>query len=313
RAPANPGDRHQPAVRLRRRDRRAGRPRGPGRPGRPRGTPAETGDQTLPDGVRLARRAARRVASRDPSDSTGGRAGDGGVPRSAERAERPHAVPHGPQAGRTHRPRTAGPDLFHRLRPRAGAGGRAPAGGRRATDHRPRAPQPRAGAGRDRGGVLALGGGCVAGTEGRGPAPLAPRRDRPTGRNRTDLCRRPGGERADAAPVRAAGIRGRRPRRRRRPRGTEDLTMKRTIIASSTVLGCAIAVALLLRPSHSIPTGPELAVPERIAPALRQVIASKMRRHAEQLPALVSKVVVLDYDGAAKTAGEIFDEPGIAR
>ena len=89
--------------------------------------------------------------------------------------------------------------------------------------------------------------------------------------------------------------------------------MKRTIIASSTVLGCAIAVALLLRPSHSIPTGPELAVPERIAPALRQVIASKMRRHAEQLPALVSKVVVLDYDGAAKTAGEIFDEPGIAR
>jgi hypothetical protein len=89
--------------------------------------------------------------------------------------------------------------------------------------------------------------------------------------------------------------------------------MKRTIIASSTVLGCAIAVALLLRPSHTIPKGPELAVPERIAPALRQVIASKMRRHAEQLPALVSKVVVLDYDGAARAAGEIFDEPAIAR
>lgn len=89
--------------------------------------------------------------------------------------------------------------------------------------------------------------------------------------------------------------------------------MKRTIIASSTVLGCAIAVALLLRPSHTIPRGPELAVPERIPPALRRVVASKMKRHAEQLPALVSKVVVLDYDGAAKTAGEIFDEPGIAR
>lgn len=89
--------------------------------------------------------------------------------------------------------------------------------------------------------------------------------------------------------------------------------MKRTIIASSTVLGCAIVVALLLRPSHTIPRGPELAVPERIAPAIREVIASKMKRHSEQLPALVSTVVVLDYDGAAKAAGEIFDEPGIAR
>lgn len=38
-----------------------------------------------------------------------------------------------------------------------------------------------------------------------------------------------------------------------------------------------------------------------------------MRRHAEQVPELVSRVVVLDYDGAAKVAGEIFDEPGIAR
>ncbi len=89
--------------------------------------------------------------------------------------------------------------------------------------------------------------------------------------------------------------------------------MKRTIIASSTVLGAAVAAALLLRPAHTIQRGPELAVPERISPPMRQVIASKMRRHAEQLPALVSKVVVLDYDGVAKTAGEIFDEPQLAR
>ena|SRR5579863_9391204 len=89
--------------------------------------------------------------------------------------------------------------------------------------------------------------------------------------------------------------------------------MKRTIFASSAFVGCVIAIALLLRPSHTIPRGPELAVPERIPPAIRQVIASKMRRHAEQLPALVLKVVVLDYDGAAKAAGEIFDEPGLAR
>ncbi len=87
----------------------------------------------------------------------------------------------------------------------------------------------------------------------------------------------------------------------------------RTIVGLSTVLGCAVAVALILRPSHTIHRGPELAVPERIPPAMRAVIASKMRRHAEQLPALVSKVVVLDYDGAARSAGEIFDEPEIAR
>ena len=87
----------------------------------------------------------------------------------------------------------------------------------------------------------------------------------------------------------------------------------RIIIASSTVIGCLVALGLFLRPSHTIQRGPELPVPERIPPAMREVIASKMRRHAEQLPALVSKVVVLDYDGAARAAGEIFDEPGLAR
>lgn len=46
---------------------------------------------------------------------------------------------------------------------------------------------------------------------------------------------------------------------------------------------------------------------------MRAVIASKMRRHREQLPALVSSVIVLDYDGTARAAGEIFDEPEIAR
>ena len=87
----------------------------------------------------------------------------------------------------------------------------------------------------------------------------------------------------------------------------------RMVLASSTLLACAVGAALLLRPSRSIPGGPELAAPEHIPPAARAVIASKMRRHAQQLPALVSQVVVLDYDGVAKTAGEIFDEPEIAR
>ena len=87
----------------------------------------------------------------------------------------------------------------------------------------------------------------------------------------------------------------------------------RTIIATSTIIAGALGLALLLRPSHSIPPGPELAQPERIPPAARAVIRSKMRRHAEQLPALMSSAVVLDYDGVARAAGEIFDEPALAR
>jgi hypothetical protein len=38
-----------------------------------------------------------------------------------------------------------------------------------------------------------------------------------------------------------------------------------------------------------------------------------MQRHGEQLGTLVSRVVVLDYDGAARAAGEIYDEPALAR
>ncbi len=85
------------------------------------------------------------------------------------------------------------------------------------------------------------------------------------------------------------------------------------MVAASTLLACAIGAALFLRPTRSIRRGPELGTPERIPPAARAVIASKMRRHAQQLPVLLSEVVVLDYDGVARTAGELFDEPQIAR
>lgn len=87
----------------------------------------------------------------------------------------------------------------------------------------------------------------------------------------------------------------------------------RTIVVSSTLVAVIVALALLLRPSRSIHRGPEMAAPERIPPAARAVIASKMRRHAEQLPVLLMAVVVLDYSGVAKAAGEMFDEPALAR
>ncbi len=85
------------------------------------------------------------------------------------------------------------------------------------------------------------------------------------------------------------------------------------VVATSTLVAGAIAIALILRPSRSISPRPELGTPEHIPPAARAVIRSRMQRHGEQLGNLVSRVVVLDYDGAARTAGEIYDEPTLAR
>ena len=85
------------------------------------------------------------------------------------------------------------------------------------------------------------------------------------------------------------------------------------IVVSSTLLGALVAVAIFLRPTYSIRRGPELAAPERIPIEAQAALASKMRRHAEQLPELVSRAVVLDYDGVARAAGAIFDEPMLAR
>jgi len=90
--------------------------------------------------------------------------------------------------------------------------------------------------------------------------------------------------------------------------------MKRPfVIASSTFLAGAVALLLFLRPTRSISPGPELATPQRIPLAVGEIIRSKMRRHGEQMKTLVSRVVVLDYDGTARVAGEIFDEPALAR
>jgi hypothetical protein len=84
-------------------------------------------------------------------------------------------------------------------------------------------------------------------------------------------------------------------------------------IATSTLVAAAIAVALILRPSRSISPGPEIATPERIPPAARAVIRSKMQVHRAQMADLILRVVVLDYDGVARAGGAIFDEPTLAR
>lgn len=86
---------------------------------------------------------------------------------------------------------------------------------------------------------------------------------------------------------------------------------KTVTIAGSVVLATAIGVGLFLRPR---PTAVErLAEPASIPAIARQALRAKMARHEVQMRTLVSRVVMLDDDGIARAAGEIFDEPALAR
>jgi len=86
---------------------------------------------------------------------------------------------------------------------------------------------------------------------------------------------------------------------------------QRLIVASSTLVAGAIAVALILRPSRTIT--PELPAPRHIPAGLQTVIKKRMDRHGAQLTDLIARAVVLDFDAAARTAGAIYDEPMLAR
>jgi len=86
---------------------------------------------------------------------------------------------------------------------------------------------------------------------------------------------------------------------------------KTLTIAGSLVLASVVGAAVLLRPKpvarDELP--PSISMP----PAARQVVRSKMGRHQDQMKALISRVVLLDDEGVARVAGEIFDEPALAR
>jgi hypothetical protein len=87
----------------------------------------------------------------------------------------------------------------------------------------------------------------------------------------------------------------------------------RTLVVSSGLVAALVAGALFLRPSRTLYRGPEMGPPAHIPPAARAVIATKMGRHSQQLSTLLMSVLVLDDDGVARVAGEIFDEPQLAR
>jgi hypothetical protein len=86
---------------------------------------------------------------------------------------------------------------------------------------------------------------------------------------------------------------------------------KKLTIAGSAILAAALGLGIFLRPR---PIARErLAAPASIPPIARQVLRTKMQRHDAQMRALVSRVAMLDDDGVARAAGEIFDEPALAR
>jgi hypothetical protein len=86
---------------------------------------------------------------------------------------------------------------------------------------------------------------------------------------------------------------------------------KSATLIGSVMLATAVGAALFLRPR---PTAHErLADPSGIPEAARQVLRTKMGRHDFQMRAVLSRVVLLDDDGIARAAGEIYDEPALAR
>jgi hypothetical protein len=86
---------------------------------------------------------------------------------------------------------------------------------------------------------------------------------------------------------------------------------KSRAIAGSLALAIIVGAAIFLRPRPSAKE--ELAQPASIPPAMLSVLKTKMGRHDFQMKALVTRVILLDDDGVARAAGEIFDEPSLAR
>jgi hypothetical protein len=84
-----------------------------------------------------------------------------------------------------------------------------------------------------------------------------------------------------------------------------------TAIVGAAIIATAIGLAVFLRPK---PTARgELAAPGTIPPAALAVLHAKMGRHDAQMKNLLDRVLMLDDDGIARAAGEIFDEPVLAR
>jgi hypothetical protein len=87
------------------------------------------------------------------------------------------------------------------------------------------------------------------------------------------------------------------------------MTKSRALVGMLAVAVLA-GLALFLKPRQ---LGRELAAPGSIPPAALAVLKTKMTHHEAQMTGLLRQVLLLDDDGVARAAGEIFDEPELAR
>lgn len=84
----------------------------------------------------------------------------------------------------------------------------------------------------------------------------------------------------------------------------------RNRIAGSSVavvgIGVVVALAMLLRPSsiHE----PALPAPTHLDPEVREALKATMHRHGLDMRELMVRVLVLDGDGVARLAGQVFDD-----
>jgi hypothetical protein len=114
-----------------------------------------------------------------------------------------------------------------------------------------------------------------------------------------------------AAPARAAAGTG-----LATDRGMPSLLRSPWITHLSTLVAGALAVAIIFRPTRTIPPEPapqKLEAPVRLPPLARDALHGRMLRHGQQLGALFVDAVLLNRAEVARLAGEIYDEPRLAR
>ena len=82
-------------------------------------------------------------------------------------------------------------------------------------------------------------------------------------------------------------------------------------LTGAVIVATQAGAAIFLRPRAT--AHDTLPIPARIPAIARQALHTKMARHEAQMRTLLTRVILLDDDGVARAAGEIFDEPSLAR
>lgn len=83
--------------------------------------------------------------------------------------------------------------------------------------------------------------------------------------------------------------------------------------AGAVLAGVIVAIVVALTPSRRIAPERHLPLAERLSDPARAALKTQMRTHARAMMELVSRVTLLDYDGALVAAQRVLAEPRVAR